>query len=120
MSIGADVKEQVELLHKQAKTVDLFVDLNYEEEISKLEAESKIQAGTGGLIAVSKINNLISLVSHSKPLIFPDEFCCPISLDLMRDPVIVASGHTYDRSSIVQRILLIIFLRQKLRLIQSE
>lgn len=30
----------------------------------------------------------------------PDEFRCPISLDLMRDPVIVASGQTYDRVSI--------------------
>uniref|UniRef100_A0A0D6R3L3 RING-type E3 ubiquitin transferase n=1 Tax=Araucaria cunninghamii TaxID=56994 RepID=A0A0D6R3L3_ARACU len=30
----------------------------------------------------------------------PDEMKCPISLDLMRDPVIVASGHTYDRASI--------------------
>ncbi len=32
----------------------------------------------------------------------PDEFRCPISLDLMIDPVIVASGQTYDRSSIVR------------------
>lgn len=30
----------------------------------------------------------------------PDEFRCPISLDLMRDPVIVATGQTYDRISI--------------------
>lgn len=30
----------------------------------------------------------------------PDEFRCPISLDLMRDPVIVATGQTYDRTSI--------------------
>ncbi|CAM6039426.1 unnamed protein product [Sphagnum compactum] len=30
----------------------------------------------------------------------PDEFRCPISLDLMRDPVVVASGQTYDRGSI--------------------
>ncbi|KAH9317860.1 hypothetical protein KI387_019629 [Taxus chinensis] len=30
----------------------------------------------------------------------PDELKCPISLDLMRDPVIVDSGHTYDRVSI--------------------
>ncbi|KAH9317862.1 hypothetical protein KI387_019631 [Taxus chinensis] len=30
----------------------------------------------------------------------PDELKCPISLDLMRDPVIVDSGHTYDRASI--------------------
>ncbi|KAL5974976.1 hypothetical protein ACLOJK_031652 [Asimina triloba] len=32
----------------------------------------------------------------------PNEFLCPISMELMRDPVIVASGHTYDRSSIAQ------------------
>ncbi|KAI3447848.1 hypothetical protein Pfo_004513 [Paulownia fortunei] len=31
---------------------------------------------------------------------FPADFRCPISLDLMRDPVIVSTGQTYDRSSI--------------------
>ncbi|KAH7548340.1 hypothetical protein ACOSP7_032239 [Xanthoceras sorbifolium] len=182
LNISADIREQVELLHKQAKRADLFVDpreqqrredllqvmasnneknsknkgfidirklqevlnsiglrspLDYEEEVSKLEAEAQKQAGTGGLIVVSNINNLISLVSFSKSRIFsneenekskdikqrsssmsriydqsltsqsiltiiPDEFRCPISLDLMRDPVIVASGHTYDRNSIAQ------------------
>ncbi|XP_034704509.1 U-box domain-containing protein 1-like [Vitis riparia] len=183
LNITADIREQVELLHKQAKRVDLFVDprelqrreellqvmatnneknakskalvdfrevkeilssiglrspLDYDEEISKLEAEAQKQAGTGGLIVVSNINNLISLVLYSKSMIFseehnektneafkkrsasfrmnddhssssqsailniPDEFRCPISLDLMRDPVIVASGHTYDRNSIAQ------------------
>ncbi|KAK1299698.1 U-box domain-containing protein 25 [Acorus calamus] len=30
----------------------------------------------------------------------PHHFRCPISLDLMRDPVTVATGQTYDRSSI--------------------
>ncbi|XP_059063517.1 U-box domain-containing protein 1-like [Cryptomeria japonica] len=30
----------------------------------------------------------------------PEELKCPISLDLMRDPVIVESGHTYDCASI--------------------
>lgn len=188
LNISADTREQVELLHKQAKRVDLFIDprevqrrqellqvmaneknrksksnskgfndsgevkeilsclglrnpFEYEEEISKLEIEAQKQAGTGGLIAVSNIDNLISLVSYSKSIIFndvvnsertkteyynkqrsvsigrnihddtssssqtvvhPDEFRCPISLDLMRDPVIVASGHTYDRNSIAR------------------
>ncbi|KAJ3692113.1 hypothetical protein LUZ60_012463 [Juncus effusus] len=32
----------------------------------------------------------------------PKDFCCPISLDLMRDPVVVSTGMTYDRSSIIQ------------------
>ncbi|BFG17180.1 hypothetical protein CerSpe_034540 [Prunus speciosa] len=30
----------------------------------------------------------------------PDDFICPISLELMRDPVIVATGQTYERSYI--------------------
>ncbi|CAA2953871.1 U-box domain-containing 17 [Olea europaea subsp. europaea] len=30
----------------------------------------------------------------------PKDFCCPISLDLMRDPVILSTGQTYDRVSI--------------------
>ncbi|CAK7325898.1 unnamed protein product [Dovyalis caffra] len=183
LNLSTDTREQVELLHKQAKRVDLLVDprelqrreellqimasnnqknsrnkgfvdfvkvkevlkciglrspLDCEEEISKLEAEAEKQAGTGGLIVVSNINNLISLVTHSKSVIFidrdkeeikenfkqrsaamnrtqdvsssshsilsniPDEFRCPISLDLMKDPVLVASGHTYDRNSIAQ------------------
>nr|GMD61336.1 U-box domain-containing protein 13-like [Ipomoea batatas] len=37
--------------------------------------------------------------SHKTPAI-PDDFRCPISLELMRDPVIVATGQTYERSCI--------------------
>ncbi|KAM7270009.1 hypothetical protein ACFE04_029223 [Oxalis oulophora] len=176
LKIAVDIKEQVELLHKQAKRAILFVDAreiekreeliqimaannslknkscidfgkveeifssiglksatDYDAEILKLKVEVHKQAGTGGLVVVSNINYLISLLSYSKSLIFssednekkikedvnklhaarnldqtsssqnaPDEYRCPISLDLMSDPVIVASGHTYDRNSIAQ------------------
>ncbi|KAK9267376.1 hypothetical protein L1049_009801 [Liquidambar formosana] len=33
-------------------------------------------------------------------LTIPKDFCCPISLDLMQDPVIISTGQTYDRDSI--------------------
>ncbi|XP_038681964.1 U-box domain-containing protein 10-like isoform X2 [Tripterygium wilfordii] len=33
-------------------------------------------------------------------VVIPDDFLCPISLELMRDPVIVATGQTYERSYI--------------------
>lgn len=179
LNLSADTREQVELLHKQAKRVDLLIDpkelqireellqimacnndkknrknkgsidfvkvkevlssiglrssLDYDEEILKLKFEAEKQAGTGGLIVVSNLNNLVSLLTFTKSMIFsdedeelehqsasvnrnqdvssssqsilpniPDEFRCPISLDLMKDPVIVASGHTYDRNSIAQ------------------
>jgi hypothetical protein len=37
-----------------------------------------------------------------EPPALPSDFRCPISLDLMRDPVVVASGQTYDRESIAR------------------
>ena len=30
----------------------------------------------------------------------PDALCCPISMEIMRDPVIAADGHTYERAEI--------------------
>ncbi|KAI4351469.1 hypothetical protein L6164_005837 [Bauhinia variegata] len=36
---------------------------------------------------------------HRSPVI-PDDFRCPISLELMQDPVIVSTGQTYERSCI--------------------
>jgi hypothetical protein len=40
-----------------------------------------------------------SLINHRSPVI-PDDFRCPISLELMKDPVIVSTGQTYERSCI--------------------
>ncbi|KAF5961189.1 hypothetical protein HYC85_002398 [Camellia sinensis] len=58
-------------------------------------------------------DQMISLVSHmnerlvlmkqsesSNPVLVPADFCCPLSLELMTDPVIVASGQTYERAFI--------------------
>lgn len=39
-------------------------------------------------------------IKKSDALLVPDDFLCPISLELMRDPVIVATGQTYERSYI--------------------
>ncbi|XP_047316826.1 U-box domain-containing protein 2 [Impatiens glandulifera] len=53
------------------------------------------------------INQLILLVTQiherfiemkQEQSSIPSDFCCPLSLDLMIDPVIVASGQTYERS----------------------
>ncbi|XP_077239126.1 plant U-box 13 [Tasmannia lanceolata] len=41
-----------------------------------------------------------SLNGSSKSPVIPDDFRCPISLELMKDPVIVSTGQTYERSSI--------------------
>ncbi|KAJ0733052.1 putative U box domain, armadillo-like helical, Zinc finger, RING/FYVE/PHD-type [Helianthus annuus] len=59
------------------------------------------------------IEEMIALVTHmndclieakqsqsANPVPIPPDFCCPLSLELMTDPVIVASGQTYERSYI--------------------
>ncbi|XP_057435698.1 U-box domain-containing protein 15 [Lotus japonicus] len=40
------------------------------------------------------------MLGRSTSLVIPHEFLCPITLEIMTDPVIVASGQTYERESI--------------------
>ncbi|XP_059644696.1 U-box domain-containing protein 4 isoform X2 [Cornus florida] len=59
------------------------------------------------------IDQMIALITHMherlvmmkqsescNPVLIPADFCCPLSLELMTDPVIVASGQTYERAFI--------------------
>ncbi|XP_030527262.1 U-box domain-containing protein 15 [Rhodamnia argentea] len=40
------------------------------------------------------------MLEKSRSLVIPHEFLCPITLEIMTDPVIVASGQTYEKESI--------------------
>lgn len=48
---------------------------------------------------LENLENKRSLLKHRSPII-PDDFRCPISLELMNDPVIVSTGQTYERACI--------------------
>lgn len=39
-------------------------------------------------------------LERSKSLLIPNEFLCPITLEIMTDPVIIATGQTFERQSI--------------------
>lgn len=55
--------------------------------------------------AIEAARILISLNTEEtdeNTLELPDEFKCPIGLDLMQDPVIAADGHSYEREKINQ------------------
>lgn len=47
-----------------------------------------------------KKRGLISKEIADTFITIPKDFCCPISLDLMMDPVIISTGQTFDRASI--------------------
>ncbi|XP_062096496.1 U-box domain-containing protein 17 [Humulus lupulus] len=60
--------------------------------------EDEVELGTGTLKKLRK--GILSQEIADTFITIPKDFCCPISLDLMRDPVIISTGQTYDRSSI--------------------
>ncbi|EFJ21632.1 ubiquitin-protein ligase, PUB17 [Selaginella moellendorffii] len=108
--------------------IDICSEL--QRELYLLEEEMESLATGGDMAALISIKNLISFGRYCKCVLFgvcieetleveattveasndaavqatgsdvPDEFKCPISLELMQDPVIISSGQTYDRVSI--------------------
>ncbi|XP_010248377.1 PREDICTED: U-box domain-containing protein 17-like [Nelumbo nucifera] len=173
LGLTQDIREQIELLSKQARRDKLFIDQHDDElrrrlysfldefEQGKIPDTAELQSffmdrlgirdakicraeiefleeqicNNEGDVepTVSLLNGFVALTRYCRFLLFgfedeevgsgsqkktrgglvyqeigdtfltiPKDFCCPISLDLMRDPVIISTGQTYDRASISQ------------------
>ncbi|KAI9121361.1 hypothetical protein K1719_008394 [Acacia pycnantha] len=68
-----------------------FLLFGFEEDELELENGSQMKKLKNGLITQEIAETFVTV---------PKDFYCPISLDLMSDPVIISTGQTYDRSSI--------------------
>ncbi|CAH9101177.1 unnamed protein product [Cuscuta epithymum] len=112
-----------EIVPDQENLAEIFNKLNLSDSTSCSDEidclEDEIQSQTDAK-SKSDIVALISLVRYAKCVLYgastprraqrrrktaadvvaPADFRCPISLDLMRDPVVVSTGQTYDRPSI--------------------
>ncbi|KAI4354453.1 hypothetical protein L6164_003313 [Bauhinia variegata] len=51
-------------------------------------------------INVEDVKNEAVALHKFPTLVIPDEFRCPVSLELMKDPVIISTGQTYERGCI--------------------
>ncbi|XAR65056.1 Ubiquitin--protein ligase [Bertholletia excelsa] len=95
-------------------------------EIKFLDSEIILEHSSPGKRGLQVLSSLVGLVSYCRVTLFdavdevaiqrstsgsgsevvrhlsPDDFRCPISLEIMTDPVVIGSGHTYDRSSILR------------------
>ncbi|KAF2305340.1 hypothetical protein GH714_004080 [Hevea brasiliensis] len=118
LELSEDVREQIELMQKQTRKARLYIDKN--DEALRVRLFSFLDEFENGRISSVVLlfgfeTNEVELQfgSQKKPrkglisqeiadtfISIPKDFCCPISLDLMRDPVIISTGQTYDRSSI--------------------
>ncbi|CAK9153764.1 unnamed protein product [Ilex paraguariensis] len=113
-----------EIVPEHSKLAEIFDKLHLRdttscrEEIESLEDEVQNQTTVK---SKGDVISLIGLVRYAKCVLYgastprttpsrrrkmsadlslPADFRCPISLDLMRDPVVVSTGQTYDRPSI--------------------
>ncbi|EXC10629.1 U-box domain-containing protein 13 [Morus notabilis] len=87
---GGDPGASIEKMSMLLKKIKDFVQT----ENPNMDAparEKSIPASCSGQASTEK--------NHKTPVI-PDDFRCPISLELMKDPVIVSTGQTYERSCI--------------------
>ncbi|CAH2051529.1 unnamed protein product [Thlaspi arvense] len=109
----------------ESRLIEIFSDLGFHDsasltdEIQRLEDETHDQiderskSSAASLIGLVRYTNCV-LYGPSTPSPSPDfrrhkslsdanipaDFRCPITLELMRDPVVVSTGQTYDRESI--------------------
>jgi hypothetical protein len=65
------------------------------------EAEEKEEAATEGAQQDrgNDVSHVFLISTIDRPI--PNEFICPITLELMQDPVIAKDGHTYERGAIL-------------------
>ena len=81
---------------------------NIAEKIKNIEKRKKrIKEIKDEIKALEKTENIPSYKINEKRLEFfkekfKESLTCPISLEIFKDPVIVASGHTYEREYILR------------------
>ncbi|MED6160943.1 hypothetical protein PIB30_056026 [Stylosanthes scabra] len=102
-----------EILENIAEILDLRSNQDVFIEAVALERLKENAEQTENIAEAEFIDQMISVVTRmheriimlkqarsSIPDSVPADFCCPLSLELMTDPVIVSSGQTYERAFI--------------------
>ncbi|KAG8074447.1 hypothetical protein GUJ93_ZPchr0006g44136 [Zizania palustris] len=94
----SDLNQESLILHEMASGGDPNAVV---EKMSMLLKRIKdfVQTQDPGMGTRASTMELSEKVNLACPIV-PDDFHCPISLDLMKDPVIVATGQTYERGCI--------------------
>ncbi|KAK8674434.1 hypothetical protein V6N13_112725 [Hibiscus sabdariffa] len=100
-------------LVKVIKTLNLTSNQELFNETVIVEKERMNAQVSNAQGKLDQLNQIVNLISHLRDYMLkierfeptsgisiPPHFLCPLSLELMTDPVIVASGQTYDRTSI--------------------
>lgn len=95
----ADLKEETVAVRKLAKKRSARQNAESIQQVTDLLGRFKENAGIYEDFLLDGPVSTRSL-RRCRSLLIPNEFLCPIALEIMTDPVIVATGQTYERASI--------------------
>ncbi|XP_023772498.1 U-box domain-containing protein 11 [Lactuca sativa] len=114
--LNSSILSQALLQAPDKEQVENTGNINHQEPETKVESASKeniskgynqnemiYQSNDSKISSASSPLDICKNIDENKKLdapAIPDDFLCPISLELMRDPVIVSTGQTYERSYI--------------------
>ncbi|XP_051129573.1 U-box domain-containing protein 4 [Andrographis paniculata] len=99
----AKIADRLSLKSNQELLIEAVALEKLKENAEQAEKIAEIEFLEQMISLVTHMHDLLVIMKQSQacnPVPIPPDFCCPLSLELMTDPVIVASGQTYERAFI--------------------
>lgn len=97
------IAESLSLMSNQEILIEAVALEKLKENAEQAEKTEEAEFIDQIIALVTCMHERLVLIKQSQtcsPVPIPSDFCCPLSLELMTDPVIVASGQTYERTFI--------------------
>ncbi|KAK0603723.1 hypothetical protein LWI29_007919 [Acer saccharum] len=97
------IAESVSLRSNQEILIEAVALEKLKENAEQAEKTGEADFMDQMIALVTRMHERLVMIKQSQicsPVTIPPDFCCPLSLELMTDPVIVASGQTYERAFI--------------------
>jgi len=94
--INIFIKEEIDDTDISSLTISDLEDIGISKDIGQKLLDAFNDSKKTKCDSVRNNNKIIDLFTN----IVPEEFICPITLDLMKDPVMASDGNSYERSEI--------------------
>ncbi|XP_061367353.1 U-box domain-containing protein 4-like isoform X2 [Gastrolobium bilobum] len=99
----AKIAENLGLRSNQEVLIEAVALQNLKENAEQAENTAEAEYIDQMISVVTRMHEHLVMLKQAQssiPESVPADFCCPLSLELMTDPVIVSSGQTYERAFI--------------------
>ncbi|QCE01047.1 vacuolar protein 8 [Vigna unguiculata] len=103
LEVLENIADNLGLRSNQEVLIEAVALERLKEKAEQIENTSEVEYIDKMILVVNRMHEHVVMLKQAQssiPVSVPADFCCPLSLELMTDPVIVASGQTYERAFI--------------------